>query len=118
VSAINNRADIAQQGELNNLMTFWNGTQQSNQMRNQASVLNAQAKSAKKAGGLGSLTSILGAGIACKITSKKYATLTHRSRSGNVALRPATGVASPISLHHFVPRSSSKSGNANCWRGC
>lgn len=62
VSAINNRADIAQQGELNNLMTLWNGTQQSNQMRNQASVLKAQAKSAKSSGGLGGLTSILQGG--------------------------------------------------------
>ncbi|MDM4222706.1 hypothetical protein QTP17_28700 [Klebsiella pasteurii] len=45
-----------------NLMTLWNGTQQSNQMRNQASVLKAQAKSAKSAGGLGGLTSILQGG--------------------------------------------------------
>lgn len=62
VSAINNRADIAQQGELNNLTTLWNGTQQSNQMRNQANVLKAQAKAAKSAGGLGRLTSILQGG--------------------------------------------------------
>lgn len=62
VSAINNRADIAQQGELNNLITLWNGEQQANQLKNQANALDAQTKSTKKAGVLGSLTSILGAG--------------------------------------------------------
>jgi hypothetical protein len=62
VSATNNRADIAEQGELNNLITLWNGTQQSSQMRNQARVLKAQAKAAKSAGGLGGLSSILQGG--------------------------------------------------------
>lgn len=62
VSAVNNRADIAQKGELNSLTTLWNGEQQMNNMDNQANALDAQAKATKKAGGLGILSSILGAG--------------------------------------------------------
>ncbi|EPG3452769.1 hypothetical protein R2980_002790 [Klebsiella oxytoca] len=62
VSAINSRADIVQQGELNNLTTLWNGEQQANQLKNQANALDAQAKATKKAGTLGALSSILGAG--------------------------------------------------------
>ncbi|HBV7338347.1 TPA: hypothetical protein MD501_000747 [Klebsiella variicola] len=62
VSAINSRADIAQQGELNNLTTLWNGEQQANQLKNQANALDAQARATKKAGKLGALSSILGAG--------------------------------------------------------
>ncbi|MCS4388872.1 hypothetical protein [Klebsiella quasipneumoniae] len=62
VSAIDNRADIAQQGELNNLTTLWNGEQQANQLKNQANVLDAEARATKKAGTLGALSSILGAG--------------------------------------------------------
>lgn len=62
VSAVNNRADIAQQGELNSLTTIWNGEQQANQLKNQASSLDAQAKATKKAGKMALMSSILGGG--------------------------------------------------------
>lgn len=62
VSVVNNIADIAQQGQLNNMTTLWNGEQQANQLKNQANVLDAQASIAKKSARSSGLASILGTG--------------------------------------------------------
>ena len=60
VSAVNNRADIAKQGEYNALNTLWSGKTQANQMQYQSNLAKAYADSAKSSGMLGGLSSILG----------------------------------------------------------
>ncbi|HAT2607136.1 TPA: hypothetical protein I8235_000045 [Kluyvera intermedia] len=62
VDVINNMAGLEQQGQLNNMTTLWNGEQQANQLKTQASTLNVQGRMAKQAGKTQALTSILGGG--------------------------------------------------------
>ncbi|MGX8939344.1 hypothetical protein ACWWJF_00720 [Symbiopectobacterium sp. Eva_TO] len=62
VGVVNNISDIAAQGQLNNMTTLWNGEQQAIQLKNQANVLDTQAKIAKKSARSSGLASILGTG--------------------------------------------------------
>lgn len=62
VGVVNNISDIAAQGQLNNMTTLWNGEQQANQLKNQANVLDTQAKIARKSARSSGLASILGTG--------------------------------------------------------
>jgi hypothetical protein len=62
VSVVKNISDLEAQGELNALNTLWSGSQQGQQLDFAASNRRKEAAAAKKAGGIGALTSILQTG--------------------------------------------------------
>lgn len=61
-SFVNNISDMESQGELNALTSLWSGNQQANVMKSIANAKRMEASSAKKAGGIGALSSVLSAG--------------------------------------------------------
>ncbi len=61
-SFVNNISDMESQGELNALTSLWSGNQQANVMKSMANAKRMEAGSAKKAGGIGALSSVLSAG--------------------------------------------------------
>ncbi|EOI7348445.1 hypothetical protein HL273_20335 [Yersinia enterocolitica] len=61
-SFVNNISDMESQGELNALTSLWSGNQQANVMKSMANAKRMEASSAKKAGGIGALSSVLSAG--------------------------------------------------------
>lgn len=77
VSAINNRADIAQQGELNNLITLWNGEQQANQLKIRLTPWMRRPNRLKKPAFWARLLPFLALEhLSIKFTDKKYASFT------------------------------------------